>query len=485
MTPVTVLWQPQPRQAMFIRCPTLEVVFGGARGGGKSDAVLGDWMEHSHAFGQNARALAIRRSIVQLDELIERAKEIYLPIGAQWHEQKKTFIMPAGGILRMRYLDNDDDAALYQGHSYTRLYVEELTNFPSFSPIAKLIATLRSAQGIPCQMKATCNPGGVGHNWVKTRYIDPAPAFTPYSDDGGETFRTFIPSRLQDNEILMRQDPGYVARLKRAGNKELVRAWLEGDWDIVIGAFFPEFDARKHVIPAARVPDEWRTRYRAMDWGSARPYAVLWIAVADGHTPLTWPFEIPRGALVVYREMYGWAGEPNVGLRWPASRVGQAIRDADMGDELNAGLCRLDPSAFATNGGPSIAEMMARQGAWFHPADNRRVAGRGAMGGWNQIRDRLLGEDGRPMLYIMDNCRHLMRTLPTLPMSSVLPDDVDTNAEDHAADALRYGCMARPYIAPAPAVTGSLRLPAIEYAAMGRFQLAELWKTAPSNERIW
>lgn len=483
----SLLWQPQPRQAMFIRCPTLEVVFGGARGGGKSDAVLGDWLEHSHAFGSAAKGLAIRRTTVQLDELIERAKEMYLPIGSQWHEQKKSFVMPSGGLLRMRYLDNDDDASLYQGHSYTRLYPEELTNFPSFSPIAKLIATLRSAKGVPCQMKATCNPGGVGHNWVKARYIDVAPPFTPYSDDGGETYRTFIPSRLQDNAILVQQDPGYVARLRRAGNKELVRAWLEGDWNIVIGAFFPEFSAAQHILPAARIPESWKIRYRAMDWGSARPFAVLWFAVADGHTPSDWPYPIPRGALVVYRELYGWANEPNVGLRWPASHVGRAIAEADHGEELNIALCKLDPSAFATNGGPSIAEMMARQGAWFHRADNRRVAGRGAMGGWNQVRDRLIGEDGQPMLYIMDNCRHLIRTLPTLPMSQVIPDDVDTDAEDHAPDALRYGCMARPYMPPPMEDQTSSRMIALPNgrSAMGMFQLNNLWDTAPKGGRIW
>lgn len=475
-----LLWEPQPRQAMFIRCPASEVMYGGSRGGGKTDGILGDWLEHSHVHGKYARGLAVRRRLVQLEEMIERGKELYLPIGSQWHEQKKHFQMPSGSILRMRYLESDDDAQHYQGHSYTRLYPEELTNFPSPTPIYRLQATLRSANGINCQMKSTCNPGGPGHLWVKNRYIDPAPPFTPYSDDGGKTFRVFIPAQLADNPALLDHDPGYVDRLKKVGDPELVRAWLEGDWNVALGAFFPEFNVMRHVIPTAPIPADWNILYRAMDWGSYRPFAVVWFAVASGSTPSSWPFPIPRGALVAYRELYGWNGVPNEGHKppLPARDVARMILDveADDHDLLTKSLCKLDPACWSTNGGPSIAETMAREDVWFNPADNKRTSRRGSFGGWDQVRARLVGEDN-PMIYFMDNCRHAIRTIPSVPRDPIILDDVDTESEDHMPDAIRYGCMARPY---APTIPEPKPMVSPSGAWMSNFRLDDLWQYAPA-----
>lgn len=461
MSPTTervLAWSPTPRQEMFLTCPAKEVVFGGARGGGKSDGIVGDWLAHSDTYGRAAKALLVRRKQKQLDDLIDRMRTVFEPLGADYVDHRATFHMPGGAVLRCRYLDSERDADEYQGHSYTRVYPEELTNFSSFVPIGKLLATCRSARGVPAQMKATCNPGGVGHLWVKGRYIDIAPPFTPYSDNAGKTYRVYIPSRLEDNPMM--DDPeGYKELLKLAGSPALVRAWLTGDWNIVEGAFFPEFDQQTHVIPAARIPAHWLTRFRAMDWGSARPYCCLWIAVADGNTPPEWPFPIPRGALVVYRELYGWGGEPNKGTRETAPEVGRKIVMADEDDVIV--YSKLDPATFAQNGGPSIAEMMARNGAWFDRADNTRVGRLGASSGWDQIRQRLRGLDGEPMLYIMDNCRHLLRTLPVLPADPIRLDDVDTDSEDHAADALRYGCSSRPFIG-LPYTTPFKQLPIAE-----------------------
>lgn len=452
--------EPTHLQQSFIYSAVRETLFGGSRGGGKTFAVILDWLVHSEAYERDARGIVFRRSLVELDDFIEVAKDVLGMSGHKWMEQKKQFVSPKGAILRCRYLESDADAGLYQGHAYTRVYVEEIGNFPNEAPIKKLLATLRSAKGVPCQFKATANPGGAGHSWVKARWIDPVAAYTPFSIDSGKTYRVYIPAKLTDNPHLMVNDPGYIDMLKQAGDAELVRAWLDGDWDVVVGQYFKEFSRAKHVIPQMEVPRSWEVRYRSMDWGSSKPYCVHWFAVATGDALVHSDgreFHIPRGALVVYRELYGWNGQANQGTRETSEKVAERITRVELDADIigqNQGLCKIDPSTFATNGGPSIAETMARHGVWWTRADNRRVQGAGPVGGWDQLRYRLRGEGPQdqeiPMIYFMDNCVHIIRTLPTLPSDPNKPDDVDTNAEDHAADALRYGCMARPYNPPPP-----------------------------------
>lgn len=457
------IWEPQRRQEAFITCPADDVGFGGARGGGKSDAVVGDFINHEDTYGEHAIAMAFRRERTQLVELIERAKQILRPIGYNWHEQDKYFRGPKGGRLRFTYLESDSDADAYQGHSYTRLYPEEIGTFPSEAPINKLQATLRSGQGVPCQMKGTCNPGGPGHQWVKARYrLDTHPkGFERFDFDFVNPFtkrkitktRMFIPSKVTDNKFL---GDDYVAQLFQVGSEQLVRAWLEGDWSVVEGAFFDNWSALRHVVRPFEIPAHW-LRFRAGDWGSAKPFAFGWFAIAseefrtpDGHT-------LPRGAMVQYREWYGVAEDsqgrfkPDTGLKLHADVVGKGVRTKDAGDIIAYGV--LDPAAFAQDGGPSIAEMMQGGGAGstFRPADNKRVTQRGAMGGWDQVRGRLAGDDdGRAMLLFFSTCIHSIRTIPALQHDPDKPEDLDTDAEDHAADMVRYACMSRPWIRKAP-----------------------------------
>ena len=437
-----VIWQPQPGPQMaLLTCPVFEVFFGGARGGGKSDGMLGDWVSHASQYGEAASGLMVRRELTQLYDLIERSRQLYTPLRAKLTDNVWRF--PNGARLRFAYLERDADADAYQGHSYTRVYAEELGTFPNAAPIKKLMATLRSSRGVRVGFRATGNPGGPGHQWVKARYIDPAPmGYQVITDPDTGLERVYIPSRLADNRLLTEADPNYVGRLKASGSAELVRAWLEGDWNVVSGAYFAEFEMAKHVVKPCELPDYW-PRIRAMDWGSARPFCVLWMAVSDGTLE-----QFPRGALVVYREWYGWNGTPNEGCKMNAADVGRKIRDFDEAD-LPAKIADevLDPAGFARDGGPSIAERMDLN---WRPADNARVARGGAMGGWDQLRERLQGIDGRPMLYLFSTCVHTIRTLPALQHDGHRAEDVDTNGEDHAADALRYGCMSRPWVRDVP-----------------------------------
>ena len=442
-----IIWRPQPGpQTALLACPTFEVFFGGARGGGKTDGVLGEWAVHADKHGKGAIGLMVRRTRVELLETFERARAIFTPIGATFTTQPMRCVLPGGARLTFAYLERDADAEAYQGHNYTRVYVEEAGTFPSPAPIFKLFATLRSGAGVPCRIRLTGNPGGPGHQWVKARYIDPAPlGWQVHVDPSTGLERVYIPSRVSDNRHLAGD---YVQRLRASGSPELVRAWLEGDFTVISGAFFPEFDLRKHVVPPRKLPPEW-ARFRAMDWGSARPFSVGWYAVSDGTLAA-----FPRGALIRYREWYGMEpNQPNVGLRMTAEQVAAGITER-RGDDPERLLGVADPAIFAEDGGPSIAERMQRAGVIFRPADNKRVPGSGALGGWDQVRARLRGDGERPALYLFETCRDLIRTLPALQHDAARPEDLDTDGEDHAADELRYACMSRPYIVGVPANDG-------------------------------
>lgn len=468
MSKQQVIWQPQPgSQTELISCPVFEVFFGGARGGGKTESSIGDWLAHSSQYGENAIGIFFRRKLVQLSEVIARTKQIFPKIGAKYHEQKKEWTMANGARLKFAYLEHDSDAEEYQGHSYTRIYIEEATNFPSPVPINKLRACLRSGAGVPVGMRLTGNPGGAGHNWVKARYIDPAPegykiiketTRIPKGDGGFEDVslsRVFIPSKVGDNILLMRNDPTYILRLRQSGSEALVRAWLEGDWSIIDGAFFSEFSEEKHII----FESDWRSanmplnpallRFRAFDWGSAKPFSVGWYAMTDKEYTIGSHY-LPKGALVKYREWYGASGV-NQGLKMTADRVAEGILNRESGERIRYGVA--DPAIFIRDGGQSIAETMAIVGCGWRRADNRRQSG------WEVLRQRLLGRDGHPMLYFLDCCEDTIRTLPTLQHDPSNNEDLDTEGEDHAVDETRYAVMSRPHILTARANAPELVMP--------------------------
>ncbi len=461
-----VVWSPQegPQKAL-VDCPFREIFFGGARGGGKTDGVLGKYAIKAAMYGSAFNALFCRRELPMLDDAIERSKEIYGKIGAGWNDQKKTWTFPGGGRLRFRPLERVQDADKYQGQNVSDACVEEAGLYPDSKPIDRLFAVLRSAKGVPTQLILTGNPGGAGQHWIRQRYIDPAPRgmkpLTRLLPNGKQHRFVFIPSRIEDNKLLMQNDPEYVNNLYLVGSEQLVKAWLEGDWNAVEGAFFDCWDSSRHVIKPFPIPPGW-LRFRAGDWGSAVPFSFGWYAVASEPYLAGPGVIIPRGALVRYREWYGIESDasgtpvPNKGLKLTAETVGTGVRQRDLGELIAYGA--LDPSAFAQDGGPSIAERMmlgteGTNGSTFRRADNARVTQRGAMGGWDQLRARLVGDgDGRPMLYFFDTCVHAIRTIPALQHDQNKPEDLDSDMEDHAADEVRYACMSRPWVKPEAAM---------------------------------
>ena len=244
---------------------------------------------------------------------------------------------------------------------------------------------LRSAHDVPTKrIRAAANPRAPAISAVKTYFVDPAPAgYQPIFDPETGIERLFIPARLKDNLILSRNDPTYRHRLAGLGSATLVKALLEGDWSVVEGAFFDCWSASRHVVRPFTIPEHW-LRFRSADWGSASPFSIGWFAVVGDDTIVENAFgenlKLPRGCLLRYREWYG-KGPDGAGLKMTAEELGRGIAQRDLNERISYGV--LDPSAFKQDGGPSIAEriFVATNGkVGFRPADNTRVAQRGAIG---------------------------------------------------------------------------------------------------------
>jgi len=485
----SVVWRPQAgTQKAFVDCPYPEIFLGGARGGGKTDAVLGKWALKEQRYGSAFNARMFRRTVVSSEDAIERSKQIFGPLGGKFDSTKSMWRMPNGGRVGFAYLDSIDDADHQQGKNLTDAWVEESGQYPDPAPIDRLFGALRSVSGVPIQLVLTGNPGGAGQHWIAKRYeLIPFPkgpkVITRLLPNGATHQMAVIPSRIGDNKLLLNSDPGYINRLHLVGSPALVKAWLEGDWSAIEGAFFPEWSTERHVLAPFAIPDDW-LRFRSADWGSAKPFSIGWWAVVgdefSGNASRSGDrrdipkrfflgeagrqLSLPRGALVRYREWYG-ASSPNVGLKLPAEEVADGIvsretfEPKDQFGNPAITYSVLDPAAFASDGGPSIAERMATKGVFFRRADNKRVGTRGALGGWDQVRARLIGTGERnidgsiswlegqsPMMFFFSTCVDSIRTLPALQHDRARPEDVDSDMEDHAPDEIRYACLSRPWI---------------------------------------
>jgi hypothetical protein len=497
-------WSPQEGpQDDLCCCPFPEVFFGGARGGGKTDGVLGKWALKERRYGAAFNAIMFRRTTISAEDAIERSKEIYAPLGGRYIENRG-WRMPNGGRVSFKYLENVGDADNWQGRNVTDAWVEEAGQYATAAPIDRLYGVLRSAHGVPIQLILTANPGGVGQHWLRERYqlhpfpLKPKVLFRKLPDGSIHKFAV-IPSRITDNKILLKADPGYKSRLYLVGSAQLVKAWLEGDWTAVEGAFFSEWSNAQHVLAPFALPTHW-LRFRSGDWGSASPYSIGWWAVVSddfqlggldsGRTRAAMPGDdrgisgsddlrsrrtLLRGALVRYREDYGKKGG-----KLFAETVGARIAKAEEFDPKLT-FAVLDPSAFTEDGGPSIAErindvLIKKKLPAFTEADNSRVAKTagsdrgGPMSGLDLMRSRLVGtarkdevtgdvdwSTGRPMIYCFSTCVDSIRTIPVLQHDPHRAEDTDAKAEDHAADDWRYACTSRPWIKTLPKDDGIKR----------------------------
>lgn len=449
-----VAWRPQPGpQTALLTCPADIILTGGARGGGKTSSCIGHWIKHSGKYGSAARGIFFRRRYKQLEDVQRQLTEILPKLGAVYSKGEATWTMPNGATLKLRHLWDIDAAAEYQGHSYSVIYAEELTQWSSLEPIMRMTGTLRSAEGVRCQLIATANPGGPGHAETKRFFVDPAPrGYKVIRDAETGLTRVFIPSRLEDNPILMTADPLYEKRLLTLGNPELVKAWRYGEWDITFGGMFSDvWMPARHVLEPFPIPPTWTFR-RAFDWGSSAPFALGLYAISDGTpVPELKGRVFPRGSIIMFGEWYGVAkdasGQPkaNVGLTLANTKIGRGIVERSQlyrGRRVKWSGCVADPSIFAEHGRESIYVDM-QKGAQevggslnFERAQNDRVPG------WTRMRDYLeeatKDHPEKPGLWVFSNCVNWLRTVPTLQRDESNPDDVDTGTEDHHGDQTRY-----------------------------------------------
>jgi len=436
-----IVFQPNPGpQTQYLASSEREVLYGGAAGGGKSYATLADplrSLNHKEFSG-----LLVRHTTEELRELIQKSQELYpkaIP-GIKWSERKSQWVTPRGGRIWMSYLDKDQDVMRYQGQAFNYIAFDELTQWATPFAWNYMRSRLRSAAPeLGLYMRATTNPGSIGHQWVKKMFIDPSePNKSFWATDietgdrleypkghtkGGQPLfkRRFIPASLFDNPYLA--DSGDYETMLLSMPEHQRKQLLEGNWDVNEGAAFPEFNRKVHVIEPFNIPNSW-AKFRACDYGYGSWTGVVWFAVS------------PSEQLIVYREMYV--------TKVTATDLADMILEAEAGDgTIRYGV--LDSSLWHKRGdtGPSLAEQMIMKGCRWRPSDRSKGS---RVSGKNEIHRRLQVEEftEEPQLVFFSTCTHCIAQIPSLPLDKRNPEDVDTNAEDHLYDALRYGIMTRP-----------------------------------------
>lgn len=446
-----VIWKPQPKQVEFMsRCED-EALYGGAAGGGKSEALVCEALRQVHL--PFYRACIFRKTYPQLEEIISKSQRLY-PLAfpsARYNESKHVWTFESGAKIYFRSMAHKSSYLQYQGLSYEYIGFDELTHFTREEYEYLFSRNRANGAGARVYTRATANPGGIGHGWVKERFIDSLEpgipkifeyeAMTPEGERiTSRKSRIFIPATVFDNSILLANDPGYVGRLASLPEAEK-KALLYGEWDSFSGQVFTEWRNNRdgyesgrgtHVIEPFRIPEHW-TRYRAYDFGYTKPYAVLWFAVDED------------GRAYLYRELYGATGA-NVGVREDASEQARKVREIEEETERGHDIFGIaDPAIWDESRGEQnrIISLFEKEGIYFEKADNRRLSGK------MQVHNRLkFDKDGKPGLYIFSNCVNTIRTMPNLVYSQKNVEDVDTECEDHIYDALRYFLMSCPISAP-------------------------------------
>ena len=407
-------------QTDFLAAPEIDVLYGGAAGGGKSYAMLVDPLRYAHRAAH--RALILRRSMPELRELIDKSRELYPQAfpGCKFREVEKLWNFPSGAKVEFGFLERDADVYRYQGQAYSWIGFDEITHLPTEFAWNYLASRLRTTDSeITPYLRCTANPGGVGAHWVKKRYVSPMPPNESFKGDDGLS-RKFIPARLEDNPYLS-QDGRYEQMLQALPDVQR-RQLLEGNWDITEGAAFTEFDIAAHVVMPFDIPLGWE-RIKGIDYGYASESACVWGSV-----------DPTDGTLIIYRELY----QKNL----TGEDLASVITRMEVQDPYSVqGV--LDTSAWARTGttGPTVGETLQRAGHKLRRADKNRIQGK------IQIHEYLrVQQSGRPRLQIFNTCPNLIRELQGIPLDKNNPEDVDTHAPDHAYDALRYLIMSRPRV---------------------------------------
>ena len=398
------------KQQAFINAKATEVLFGGAAGGGKSYGQTVDAFIYALKY-PGSRQLLLRRTYRDLDKSIVRIVLGWYPRGIfSYNSSSHVGRFINGSCIDFGYCANENDVYQYQGAEYDVIRFDELTHFTEAQYIY-LISRVRGANDFPKQIKSSTNPGGVGHQWVKERFVDPSPYNTEFIGDDGMS-RIFIPSLLSDNKFLMEKDPNYKKRLEALSERER-KALLYGDWNIFDGQYFTEFSRDVHVSKPFEIPKEWR-RYRAFDYGLDR-LACYWIAIDSMRT------------VYVYKELCK--------SDLPISTACEQIIKVNEYDDIYATLAPPDMFSRSQESGRNKASIFYEHGVTLTKSSNDREAG------WLAIKELLKTDaNGISKLVIFDNCTELIKCLPALQVDPKRPTDCLTEPHDitHACDALRY-----------------------------------------------
>jgi len=449
--------QLHPRQGLAFLSQANEILYGGAAGGGKSHLMRVAAIAWCVAI-PNLQIYLFRRTLPDLLKNHLTGPTGFPVLLAEWvnsgycsiNYSRNRIEFKNGAKIHLCHCDKESDVYKYHGAEIHVLMMDELTHF-SETMYRFLRGRLRlGGLKIPDQYKGlfprilcASNPGSIGHNWVKMTFVDWASPMeikgAPRSEGG--MARQYIPARLYDNPTLIETDPDYAYRLEGLGSPELVRAMMDGDWDIVAGGMLDDLWRRDlHAIDPFEIPSSWRID-RSFDWGSSKPFAVLWWAESDG-TQAPNGRHYPPGTVFLINEWYGWNGRANNGLKMLAVEIARGIVERESLWPYRVEPGAADSSIFDAENGVCIADDMAAVGVHWLPADKSPGS---RVTGWERLRKMLKAGLQRPMedagIFIFNHCAQWIRTVPVLPRDEKKPDDVDTDAEDHAGDATRYRIM--------------------------------------------
>ncbi len=422
-------WYPNAGpQTKALQSTAFETLYGGARGGGKTDAGL-VWMLKEIG-NPNFRGLVIRKNADDLSDWVDRAAKLYKGYGAEIAYRPAIIKFPSGAIIRSGHLKDDQAYTKYQGHEYQRMLIEELTQIPDEKRYLQLLGSCRSTiPGLQARVFATTNPGGIGHGWVKRRFVDPSIPNTKFVDGSSGRTRIFIPAKVEDTPQLVINDPGYVQFLEglKDTDTELWKAWRLGDWDTFAGQYFKEFRRDLHVCKPF-TPKSDLTFVGGMDWGRTNPFSF--------HASVVVPQvfeEVKFNRVITFCEVYGTEKTPK---EW-AEIIQLKLKEFGLSvDDLN--WIQADPAMFTkgNDGSISIADQFVAAHHDYYkikPASNDRI------GGWELLHNWLsIAPDGIPYWMMTENNINLIRTLPELVHDELKVEDVDTSGEDHAPDDQRY-----------------------------------------------
>lgn len=454
------VWAPQKgSQEAFLTCPVFEVLYEGTRGPGKTDALLMDFAQHcGQGYGSEWRGVLFRQTYKQLTDLINKSQKWFREVfpDATYNKADHTWTWPTGEQLLLRHMRTPNDYWNYHGHAYPWIGFEELTNWNEPTCYLSMMSCSRSTlPGMPRKYRATTNPYGPGHNWVKRRWRLPQSRGRvirdSYRDGDLEPPRVAIHGNIHENRILLHADPEYISRIRAAArNPAELAAWIDGSWDVTSGGMFDDiWDSGRHILPSfplSKIPRGWHID-RSFDWGSSKPFSVGWWAESNGepieHQGVVYGRK--RGDLIRVAEWYGWNGNRNEGVRMLAKDIAQGIldREEDFGIAGRVRPGPADTSIFDEENGVSIArDMLVKKVSW-EKADKSPGSRKQ---GWEAIRKMLKGAlpppaggpREEPGLFVLDRCQQFIETVPSLPRDDKDPDDVNTNAEDHIADEVRY-----------------------------------------------